>query len=117
VLDEDGNVIPAELSGMGSVDGDQAEGHRTDIANRDIRVSTVFLGLNHRYDPEGPALRFETMVFGPTKDRRKTIRGMPEPNPLDYQERNTTLAQAKEGHARAVKWAKKEIMSDKWGIG
>lgn len=30
----------------------------------DILVSTVFLGLNHNFDPDGPPLLFETMVFG-----------------------------------------------------
>jgi len=29
----------------------------------DIRVSTVFLGLNHRYG-NGPPLLFETLIFG-----------------------------------------------------
>lgn len=27
-------------------------------------VSTVFLGIDHNYNPEGPPLLFETMVFG-----------------------------------------------------
>lgn len=30
----------------------------------DILVSTVFLGLNHRFFGKGPPLVFETMVFG-----------------------------------------------------
>jgi hypothetical protein len=29
-----------------------------------VRVSTVFLGLDHRYFGKGPPLLFETMVFG-----------------------------------------------------
>lgn len=31
---------------------------------REVRVSTVFLGLNHRFVGRGPPLLFETMVFG-----------------------------------------------------
>lgn len=27
-------------------------------------VSTVFLGIDHRYGPDGPPVLFETMVFG-----------------------------------------------------
>ena len=36
-----------------------------DHFGEDVRVSTVFLGLDHRYDNKGPPLVFETMVFGP----------------------------------------------------
>jgi len=34
-----------------------------------MTVSTVFLGLDHNYGPEGPPLLFETMVFGPAFDQ------------------------------------------------
>lgn len=30
-----------------------------------ITVSTVFLGIDHRFDDKGPPLLFETMVFAP----------------------------------------------------
>lgn len=29
-----------------------------------VRVSTIFLGLDHNYHPDGPPLLFETMIFG-----------------------------------------------------
>ena len=32
-----------------------------------LRVSTVFLGLNHNFG-EGPPILWETMVFGPVQD-------------------------------------------------
>ena len=52
------------------------------------KISTVFLGLDHQYDPNGPPLLFETMVFG---------------GPLDgEQERCTTYAEAEAMHARMV---------------
>ena len=37
----------------------------------DIRVSTVFLGIDHAFDPDGPTVLFETMVFGgPSNESR-----------------------------------------------
>ena len=53
----------------------------------DVRVSTVFLGMNHNYG-DGPPLLFETMIFGGEHD--------------DKQWRYTTEAQALEGHKAAV---------------
>lgn len=40
---------------------------RTDITDK-IIVSTVFLGLNHRYLSEGPPILFETMTFGGSRN-------------------------------------------------
>ena len=34
----------------------------------DVRVSTVFLGLDHGYDPDKPPTLFETMIFGGDRD-------------------------------------------------
>lgn len=53
------------------------------------RISTVFLGINHRFVP-GPPLLFETMIFGP------------DGNADDYQERYETRFEALIGHAIAV---------------
>lgn len=55
-------------------------------------VSTVFLGLNHRFG-DGPPLIFETMVFGPDSY-------------IDMDcERYSTEEQAKAGHeAMVAKW-------------
>lgn len=50
-------------------------------------VSTVFLGLDHRFGPGSPLL-FETMVFGGPFDQE--------------QERYSTWAEAEAGHARMV---------------
>lgn len=38
--------------------------HIGDDAFNGIRVSTVFMGLDHQHDPTGPPLLYETMVFG-----------------------------------------------------
>jgi len=60
----------------------------------EVYVSTVFLGLDHRYTPEGPPILFETLVFGLSADGD-------EP-----QERYTTYEAAEAGHARWVEWAR-----------
>lgn len=52
-----------------------------------ITVSTVFLGINHRFG-DGPPILFETMIFGGKHDQ--------------YQERYSTLDEAVAGHKRAV---------------
>lgn len=58
-----------------------------DELTEEIRVSTVFLGLDHNFGG-GPPLLFETCVFG-LED--------------NFMERYTTMAQARAGHARILK--------------
>lgn len=53
-----------------------------------ILVSTVWLGINHNFMPDGPPLIFETLVFG---------------GPCDQEmDRYTTQEEALEGHVRMV---------------
>ena len=59
----------------------------------DVRVSTVFLGLDHSWG-NGPPLIFETMIFGGPHDQ--------------YQERYTTWEQAEAGHAKALAIVKEQ---------
>lgn len=54
-----------------------------------VRVSTVFLGLDHRFDNGGDPILFETMIFGGDHDQ--------------YQARATTWADAEHEHAKALK--------------
>jgi len=55
-------------------------------------ISTVFLGLNHSWEPDEKPLWFETMIFG---------------GPLDqWQERYTTWDEAEAGHKKLVRLAK-----------
>jgi len=58
-----------------------------------VRVSTVFLGLDHNYG-DGEPILFETMIFGGGHNH--------------YQERYTSWEKAEEGHKQAVELAKKE---------
>lgn len=56
-----------------------------------VRVSTVFLGIDHRFGGDGPPVLFETMIFG---------------GPLDqYQRRCTSMAGARLMHSIAVRKA------------
>ena len=65
---------------------DRAKVHVALTDHGDIRVSTVFLGLDHSYG-DSPPLLFETMIFGGPHD--------------EYQERYSTWDEAEEGHKRA----------------
>jgi hypothetical protein len=62
------------------------------------RVSTVFLGLDHRMGDAGRPLLFETMVFDAGKDGDEADFGF---------DRYATWAEAEAGHARAVAEAEK----------
>lgn len=64
---------------------------KTDVG--ELRVSTVFLGLDHNFDfGHGPPVLWETMIFG-----------APAGSPLaGYQKRYTGQQAAVEGHAQAV---------------
>ncbi len=53
----------------------------------DIKVSTVFLGLDHGWNSSVPVL-WETMIFGGEHDQ--------------YQERYTSYEDAVEGHQKAI---------------
>lgn len=56
-----------------------------------VKISTVFLGLDHRFG-DGPPLLFETMVFGGELDQE--------------QERYSTWDEAEAGHEEMVKRVK-----------
>jgi hypothetical protein len=58
-----------------------------------LRVSTVFLGLDHNFAMEGEPILFETMIFGSGDGRG------------DYMERCATWNEALLMHERAVTWA------------
>jgi hypothetical protein len=61
----------------------------------DFRVSTVFLQLDHNWDPDGQPLLFETMIFGGKYDNDMW--------------RYTTWNEAKAGHERIVNCLKEGI--------
>ena len=67
-----------------------AERHVGHEIRGDIRVRTVFLGLDHQFG-DGEPLLYETMIFGGPHD--------------DYQERCSTWEQAEQMHKTAVEIA------------
>lgn len=60
----------------------------TFLADNAIRISTVFMGLDHRFFGNGPPLLFETMIFGGEH--------------ADLMQRYSTWDQAEQGHINAV---------------
>lgn len=54
----------------------------------DVRVSTVFIGTDHRFLGDGPPLLFETMIFGGPRDGEMW--------------RYSTWTEADRGHMRVV---------------
>ncbi len=96
VLDKDHNVIAepdqekaARFFGRLNARQVAEDTFMTDVA--EVRVSTVFLGLNHRWSSEegDPPIIFETMVFGGPHDQ--------------YQTRCCTWDEALEMHKVAIK--------------
>jgi hypothetical protein len=67
---------------------------KTDLG--DVRVSTVFVGLDRSFG-DGPPLVFETMIFGGPFDQDK------------YQERCSTWEEAEAQHAKAVEVARQSL--------
>lgn len=67
--------------------------HIADDTVRGMRISTVFLGIDHNFTEDGPPVLWETMVFGGGRDL--------------YQERYTSREEAVEGHKRALAVARK----------
>lgn len=84
ILDDNHNAVPVH-SVTEWADYFEKHDHRVAYDEIDgIRVSTVFLGLDHAWDG-GPPLIFETMIFG---------------GPLDgEQDRYSTWDEAAKGHA------------------
>ena len=60
----------------------------------DVDVSTIFTGLDMRYNSEGAPLVFETMIFGGEHDQ--------------YQKRHTTYEEAEAGHMKACELVKSQ---------
>lgn len=60
----------------------------------DVLVSTIFLGIDHRFGV-GDAVLYETMIFDQSGGRSHEL----------YQERYSTRQEALEGHRKAIAWA------------
>jgi hypothetical protein len=75
----------------------------------EFMVSTIFLGLNHQFNPEAPPLWFETMVFGPAKETelfgKKALI-----HPDLWQSRASTRAEALAMHREGIAWLKESYL-------
>jgi hypothetical protein len=93
LLDTDNHLVPATLMewAMAFEHGNRTIG-MTQITS-EITVSTVFLGLDHRWFGNGPPLVFETMIFGGKLDQS--------------QWRYSSFEDATVGHHAAVKKARR----------
>lgn len=88
-FDRQGNPLTTD-EWIGMLANDDNKRVAYDEAADGVDVSTVWLGLNHRFG-DGPPLIFETMIFGGDHDQE--------------QWRYSTEAEALAGHARAVELA------------
>jgi hypothetical protein len=70
-------------------------GFKDGSSGDEVSVSTVFLGVNHRFIPGQAPLVFETMVFGGTMD--------------NSQWRYSTWEEAEAGHERVLQQLYKEM--------
>lgn len=87
ILDEAGEPVPCDdiIEWARGFDMEHRRVAETVIDN--VRVSTVFLGIDHAFDG-GPPVLWETMIFGGEHD--------------EYCDRYTSRADAVAGHTRAV---------------
>jgi len=94
VLDSEHRPVLGSLEDWARWRAANGEGHVDyTVLSDGVTVSTVFLGIDHRFGAEGPPLLFETMIFG---------------GPLaGYQQRYSTWDDALVGHDMALKLAQR----------
>jgi len=96
VLDEDNNHVGTDDAKLFSAFLENIENRlvaKTSVGN--LRVSTVFLGMDHGFGMSTDPVLYETMCFGPDADEVE-----------DLFDRYTTRELALEGHKRIVEKAK-----------
>lgn len=88
--DRDGEPIPVAVASdlLGDPDYKIVAQDIFVIGDEPVKVSTVWLGLDHNWWPDRPMKIFETMIFGGELDM--------------WQARYTTEDEARQGHADAV---------------
>ncbi len=101
ILDENGNPVPCDDLLTWGEQFEKNPGRvlaqdRIKVGEKDILVSTVFLGLDHNFG-EGEPILWETMIFGGEHDQ--------------YQERYETRAGASIGHQRALSLVKQKLLT------
>jgi hypothetical protein len=100
VLDEDNNPLPMEDIEAWAKWFETHDRHVADTQlPNGIRVSTVFLGLDHNLGLIGPPVLWETMIFGGKLDQ--------------YQERYSSRKDAEVGHELAIWLVSQSELRDK----
>ena len=97
ILDEDNN--PKLVPFMEWAQWMEKDPSRRIIARDEVGecvISTVFLGIDHRFMGGGPPILFETMIF-----KQGTFEGWE-----DYQTRCATYEEALEMHEKAIQYVK-----------
>ena len=106
ILDEDHNVKAVDFEGWWewtktAYETKEGFEDKCRVAQEnvgDVRISTVFLGTDHRFGDSGPPIVFETMVFGGAWDQE--------------QERYSAWDEAVTGHDAMVARVKYKDMED-----
>ena len=95
ILDDKGNPVVCNdlLKWAGWYEKADRHIGKTEVGQPTVKVSTVFLGLDHQWEGGKPPLLFETMIFGGKHD--------------EYMRRYSTKAEAGKGHAEIVELLKK----------
>jgi hypothetical protein len=86
ILDNDHNPVPCDMMTWARM-FEESDRHVAETMQGEVRVSTVFLGLDHGFG-EGPPVLFETMVLVDEQAQGR--------------ERYCTWAEAEAGHKRWV---------------
>lgn len=94
ILDEKGNPKSEPDILKWSKWFETAERHIGDDKIDGVKISTVFLGLDHNFG-EGKPILWETMIFGGKHN--------------DYQKRYTSKKSALNGHKKAIKMVRKDL--------
>jgi len=81
-------VEPCSLLEWAATMNPSVDRHVAETIIQDVRVSTVFLGLDHNFSDDGPPVLFETMVFGGPED--------------GYGRRYSSWSDADRGHTEVV---------------
>jgi len=88
---KDGKVVPATLLEWGRFLQDNERRVIFTTIGRRVRVSTIFMGLDHRWNNRGAPLIYETMIFAEGLKHLDTVRSL-----------YSTRAQAIRGHKIAI---------------
>ena len=110
ILNDKHEVVPASLEEWANWFESINNRRVAETTVGDYWVSTVFLGLDHRWSGDGPPIVFETMAFNRSPDKVEDGRAWDELDMARY----CTWDEAKAGHQRMVSHAQKSLNEGRW---